>query len=176
MVTHQHDWQRMAFMAWALAKYQIDTFLETGCAEGETIGYFSKFAKYAAACDLDAARLEIARTRYPHVEFVHRDVLSFLEVVAAYEKIFFYLDCTWSPGCPAKDQLPIIYKRWRDPIAFVSGVILDNGSSGGQKLSDLQAYGNVIIPTYGMGSDSSGYGLIVPSNVDILLPKGWEVV
>ncbi len=178
MVTHQQDFQRMMFMGWALARYNIDCFLETGCSEGETIGYFSKFTRNSGACDLNKESLRVAKNRYPHVAFAQQDAISWLSRIDVINPAFFYLDCTWNPGCPAKDQLPIIFKRWQEPIVFVSGVKLPNGSSGAQELRDLQQVpgSRIIIPKYGMRSDESGYGLIVPAYHQINLPDSWEIV
>lgn len=177
MVTHQNDWQRMAIMSWALGKYDIANFVETGCAEGETIGYFSKFTSYAVAVDVNKDVIEIAKKRYPRVDFFHGDAIPFLNFVAPRARTFFYIDCTWEPGCPASEQLPHIFNRWpTSTIVFVSGVALNNGSSGGQNLEEMKKYGSVIIPKYSMNKDQSGYGIIVPKNIGVWTPDSWEIV
>lgn len=175
MVTHQNDWQRMAFMAWALGKYSPDCFIETGVCEGETIGYFGQFANHAGGCDIRPEVIEIAKKRYPHIRFTVEDAREFLKSVPVFLDTFFYLDCTWLDSCYAKEQLPIIYERWEKPIVFVSGVALDNGSSGAQSVNELVKYGSVIIPSYDMKSDQSGYALIVPNVKNLFLPNSWRV-
>src|SRR5574339_339005 len=151
MVTHQNDWQRMAIITWALGHYNIKDFLETGGGEGETIGYFSRFVITSAGCDVRKEAIDIAKTRYGHVDLWLTDAREFLKHYGfPLPYTFFYLDCTWGEYLPAKEQLPIIFYRWKDqkPIVFVSGVILPNGSSGAQNISDLKPYGNIIIPKY----------------------------
>jgi hypothetical protein len=177
MVTHQNDWQRMAFMSWAIERFGCFAFVETGCCEGETVGYFSQFNERAYACDVDPVVVGIARERYPHVNFQVMDARDFLRTLTPYYHTFFYLDCTWGDYLPAKEQLPIIKERWTDPAILVSGVILSNGSKGQQNLDDLRPYGKLIIPRYGQGSDMSGYALIVPQAAKrINLPDSWEIV
>jgi hypothetical protein len=166
----------MALMAWALGKYQIDNFIETGAHEGETIGYFSKFCRKGFACDINPQVAKIALERYPHLSYTVGDVITFLEWLPELTRTFFYLDCTWEPGCYAKEQVPIIYRRFDNPIVFVSGVRLPNGSSGAQQLEDLTLYGKVIIPKYGMRSDESGYALIVSDKSEVFVPNSWEII
>lgn len=179
MVTHQNDWQRMAFMSWALGYYKPYAFIETGVCEGETIGYFGQFATFAGGCDIKPDVIEIAKKRYPHIGFTVQDAREYLKSInPIYRDTFFYLDCTWGDYLPAKEQLPIIFDRWKfdRAIVFVSGVQLPNNSSGAQPLSDLTPYGTVIYPRYSMYPDQSGYALIVPKRNIYHLPNSWGIV
>lgn len=67
-------------MAWALGRFNCDHMIETGCGEGETIGYFSRFLpSMGGGVDLNQDVIEIAHSRYPRVGFAVMDAIEFLQ-------------------------------------------------------------------------------------------------
>lgn len=179
MTTHQENFHRMALTGWLIGRFGIKTFVECGCLEGETIGYFSQFVPegFGRGCDLNQNAVNIGQARYPGVRLDVENAVDWLCTVPVKLPALVYIDTVWVQNHLLHEQMGIIKGRWPGEPVMVNNVDLP-GATGADMTppAELQRYGRVIVPDYSTPVPMAGYGVIVPDGAELPPFKHWKVL
>ena len=132
----QHSWggpfngqkfrQRILFDL--LFFFPIKAIVETGTYRGTTTALFAATSLPVYTVEIHHRYFSYAKMRFlfnrHNVRLYHTDSLSFLRDLSENnqipkEDVFFYLDAHWGEDLPLRDELEIIFSKWKNPIVMV---------------------------------------------------------
>jgi len=129
--------KRQYIFAELIKLFHFSAVIETGTHIGTTTLYLHKqsgLPVYSAESDQRrGTHAKIKLLFFPKIRIFLEESKSFLEKLTALlpvhnNKLFFYLDAHWEDEIPIKEELTIIFDRWKDAVVMVDDFAVPDDS------------------------------------------------
>jgi hypothetical protein len=143
----QHSWggpfngqkfrQRILFDL--LYYFPIKAIVETGTYRGTTTALFGATSLPVYTAEVNPRYFSYAKLRFlfnrANIHLYQSESRAFLRDLSkdssvANEDVFFYLDAHWGEDLPLRDELDIIFSKWRRPIVMIDDFQVPNSDYG----------------------------------------------
>jgi hypothetical protein len=138
--------------------FPIKAIVETGTFRGTTTALFGATSLPVYTVEINPRYFSYAKMRFrfnrANIHLYRNDSRSFLKSLSEdssvpKEDVFFYLDAHWGKDLPLRDELEIIFSKWRRPIVMIDDFQVpnsdyENDDYGPGKVLDLSYIDPVV--------------------------------